>query len=186
MELKHWLQFLVLGNSMNISSCLILASDYFLPFYFLILTNFSFCLCNSCHCLTQLCPVTSLLHVYVSINIDICKISSQICRGRESGRSFLTFIRSGGLCLTAGALGWRAVKALFVGFADFCGVITFTVPNFKLPMWHYWTWPWEELCTINFLEPVEAGSSTPLVEVRDKPTDRIRVWQLIQSWNWLD
>lgn len=82
------------------------------PAFLFLDSHWLFFLCNSCHCLTQLCPVTSLLHVYVSVNIDIYKISSQICRGGESGRSFLTFIRSGGPGIRQAPTGKRWSKGI--------------------------------------------------------------------------
>lgn len=65
----------------NCSSCLILAPDHSLPPDFLMLTDLSFRLYNSfCHIVSHYLAPSLNCFIYVSVNIYIHKISSQMWR----------------------------------------------------------------------------------------------------------
>lgn len=60
---------------------------------------------------------------------------------------------------------WVAIQRKilwFVVFANFCGINTPTVADFKLPMWHFWKLTWKETCIISSWELVWANSGTGL------------------------
>ena len=66
------------------------------------------------------------------------------------------------LCSWTDSLNPLKRRFQFVVFANFCGVNTSAIANFKLPTWHCWMGSWEEKCTIGSWKLAGAGSSPPL------------------------
>ena len=102
-----------------------------------------------------------------SNNIDLLDIHKNLVLFHESP-TIRMFLLPGSpflLSPTGARKCWVAIQRKilwFVVFANFCGINTPTMADFKLPMWHFWKLNWKETCRISSWELVWANSDTVL------------------------